>query len=137
MAKKQPKQWVYSPKPVKSAVSDEVKAEVEAKAKALIEKVLKPEHVKRPPKEPKFNYLTDITCKWHRGYFYFVSVYTCPGPNAISPGFEDGFARLEYAGNGKFNLAYKRHTGQWWPIGAGLTVDDCLEQIGDGGIFHP
>jgi hypothetical protein len=64
MAKKQLKRWVYSPpKPPKPAVPDDIKADVEAKAKELIDTVLKPEHVKPPPKAPQWNYLTDITSK--------------------------------------------------------------------------
>ncbi len=138
MAKKQPKMWVYSPrKPPKPAVLDTVKAQVEAKAKELIGQVLKPEHVKPPPKDPRWNYLTDITCKWHRSYFYFIGVYACPGPNALSPSFESPFARLEYTAGGTFNLAYMRHTGKWWEVETGLTAGQCLERVRDGGIFQP
>ncbi len=40
----------------------------------------------------------------------------------ISGFFEARFARLEYAGNEKFNMAYKRHTGQWWEIFQDFTL---------------
>jgi len=39
------------------------------------------------------------------------------------------FARLEYAGDEKFNMAYMRHTGQWWEIFQELTLDECIEEI--------
>jgi hypothetical protein len=137
MAKKQPKRWVYSPpKPPKPSVPEKVKTEVEAKAKELIDEVLRPEHVKGP-EDPRWNYLTDITCKWHRSYFYFVGVWASPGPNAISPSFEAGFARMEYVGDGRFNLSYMRHTDKWWQVEEGLTAHKCLERIRDGGIFQP
>ena len=49
----------------KPAVPKAVKAEVEARAREFIDTVLKPKHVKPPPKDARFNYLADITCKWH------------------------------------------------------------------------
>jgi len=50
--KKQPKRWVSSPpKPPRAALPDDLKAEVERKANDLVETVLKPRHVKPPPKD--------------------------------------------------------------------------------------
>src|SRR4051812_42813344 len=104
---KQRKTWVYSPpKPPKPSVPDKVKEEVEAKANELVETFLKPTCVKPPPRNWRWNYLIDIHTKWHRSYFYFIGVWASPGPNALSPTFEAGFARLEYTGKRKFNLAY-------------------------------
>ena len=36
---------------------------------------------------------------------------------------------MEYAGDDKINLAYMRHTGQWWEILQELTLDECIEEI--------
>ena len=138
MAKKQPKRWVYSPKkPSKASVPEAVKAEVEAKAKELIETVLKPKHVQPPPTGHQLNYVTDITTKWLGSKCYFVSIYACPGPNAISPTFETKFARMEYVGNAKFALSFMRHTGQWVELYDALTVDKCLKAIQDDPWFVP
>ncbi len=138
MAKKQPKTWVYSPpKPAKPTVPKAVKAEVEAKAREFIDAELKPKHVKPPPKNARFNYLADITCKWHGSYFYVVGVFACPGPNAISPSFESKLARLLYLGPDRFNLAFQRHTGQWIELYEGLSLQECLETIRDDPWFIP
>jgi hypothetical protein len=59
---------------------------------------LKPEHIKPPPKNAKWNHIVDLYTKWHRKYFYFCAEYACPGPSAMSPYFEMGFARLKYTG---------------------------------------
>jgi len=131
--------WVYSqPKP---KVPDAVKVGVETKAMALVKDTLKPEHVKPPPKNAKWNYIVDLYTKWHRNYFYFCAKYACPGPNAMSPYFETGFARLEYSGSvgrqSRFNLSYMRHTGRWLEIRCGLLLEQCLAEIGGGGLFHP
>jgi len=133
------KTWVYSPP--KPKVPDSVKAEVETRATELINAFLKPEHVKPPPKKPRWNYIVDIYTKWHRNYFYFCSKYACPGPNAISPFFDTGLARLEYVGGlgqqSRFNMSYMRHTGKWWEIRHGLSLDQCLAETRKGGLFQP
>jgi hypothetical protein len=44
---------------------------------------------------------------------------------------------MEHVGDGKFNLAYMRHTGKWWEVHRGLTADECLKRIRDEAIFRP
>jgi len=130
--------WVYSaPTPSKSKVPDDVKADVQQKAEALVSSHLKPRFVKEPPEDTQWNYIVDIHTKWYGSYFYFCSKYRVPAPNAISEYFEEKFARLEHTGSGKFNLAYMRHTGQWWEIAQGLTLEECLEMIREDPLFQP
>ncbi|MGI8565738.1 MAG: hypothetical protein ACR2LZ_04560 [Pyrinomonadaceae bacterium] len=130
--------WVYSPpKPPKPKVPEALKAEVSEKATQLIESTLKRTYIKQPPKDNRFNYVVDLYTKWYRSYFYFCSKYACPGPSAISPFFESRFARMEYVGNNKFNMAYMRHTGEWLEVLEALPVDECIAAISDGGYFQP
>jgi len=130
--------WNIIPRRKVAPVTASLKIEVETKAKALIENVLKPKHVKPPKKGKEFNYITDIEAKWFRNYFYFVSTYACPGPNAISPTFEAKFARMEHLGNGKFALYFMRYTGNEW-VGAfdALTVDESMKALQDEEWFVP
>ena len=93
--------------------------------------------VKPPPEDERWNYLTGITTKWHRSFFYLVGHYASPGPDALSPTFESRFARMEYAGGGRFHLAYFRHTGKWWEVYRDLKPDEAINPIRDHGIFHP
>jgi hypothetical protein len=87
------RQWTWAPdRRLKPKVPDEIKTAVQQQAEELIEKHLKPVHVK-PPKNPRWNYLTGIHTKWHRSFFYYVGDYASPGPNRISPTFELHFAR--------------------------------------------
>jgi hypothetical protein len=97
----------------KSSLSGTVKDEVDTKATALIETVLKPRHVNPPPEGSQFNYIADITTKWIGSTCYFISIYACPGSDAIAPTFEEKFARMEYVGDAKFALSFMRHTGKW------------------------
>ena len=79
----------------------------------------------------------DIGGKWNRSYFYFITNYACPGPNALSPTFESKFARMEYLGNGKFTLSFLRHTGEWVGIYDALSVDESMKAIQDDAWFAP
>lgn len=132
------KTWVYAPaRARKSQVPGDFQEEAQAKADKLIESVLKPEHVKQPPKDAQFNYIVDIYAKWHGSYFYFCATYACPGPHALAPSFESKFARLEYVGNRRFNLSYMRHTGKWVQIYPDLTLDECLKAVRSDPAFMP
>ena len=135
-ARRPAKAWVYSPAPPpKPTVPAAIKAELEARARELVESELKPKNIKPPPEDQSFNYIVDIYTKWYRSYFYFCAKYACPGPNAISPFFEAKFARMEYAGEGEFNLSFMRHTGQWVELYQGLSIDECLTNIRDDAFF--
>jgi hypothetical protein len=123
--------------PSQSILLKALKQEVDQKATDLIENVLKPKHVEPPPKGHQLNYLVDITTKWLGSKCYFIFIYRSPGPHAISPTFESKFARMEYVGNAKFNLAFMRHTGQWVELFDGLSLDECIKAIRDDPWFQP
>ena len=132
------KMWMIRPaRHDKPTVTASIKTQVEAKARELIDDVLKPRHVQPPPHDQRFNYIIDIGAKWYRNYFYFFSTYACPGPNALSPTFESKFARLEYLGNAKFALYFMRHTGEWVGLYDALNVDECMKAIQDDAWFVP
>lgn len=131
--------WEISPSKKKptTPLPDSLKAEVQAKANALIEDVLKPKYVLPPPKDGQFNSIIDIGARWYRNSFYFSSTYACPGPNALSPTFESKFAKMEYLGGGRFALYFMRHTGAWVGLYDALSVDESLNAIQDDPWFVP
>jgi hypothetical protein len=122
---------------IKPKVPDALKTKVQDRANQLVEEFLKPNFIKKPPKKPRWNYIIDIHTKWHRSFFYFIATFRSPGPTAITPTFEAPFTRLEYVGKNRFNMAYMRHTGEWWAIRTGLSLAKCLDAIRDEGIFQP
>ena len=135
---KQRKAWVFdTAKPAKSELPGTLKDEVDTKAGELIERTLKPRHIKPPPEGSQINYVTDITTKWIGSTCYFISIYACPGPNAIAPTFEEKFARMEYVGDAKFTLSFMRHTGKWVALFTGISLDECLKAIQDDPWFMP
>lgn len=132
------KTWVYAPtKPKASEVPAALKAEVVELARRLIDEELKPQHIKPPPADDRFNYIAGLYGRWYRCYFYFCARYNSPGPNAIAPFFEAKFARLEYTRDGRFNLAYMRYTGQWLELFQDLSLDECLSLIRTNPVFQP
>ena len=136
MAMKRGCSWGYAPdRRIKPKVPDDLKKEVQTKADDLVANVLTPKYIKPPPKKPRWNYPIELWTKWHRSFFYFGSTWASPGPNRIAPTFENRYARMEYVGDGKFNLAYFRHTGEWWTTHKGLTLGKCLKLIGEDGPF--
>lgn len=132
------KTWVYAPsKQSPPPVPPELKREVEEKVNALVEQVLKPRYVSPPPENPQFNYIEDLYTKWYRSFFYLCARYCAAGPHSLGGNFEVRFARLRYAGDGRFDLAFMRHTGQWVELYEGLALDECLQTIREDVWFHP
>jgi hypothetical protein len=129
--------WNTHPAKKRASVSAPLKAEVETKARDVIENLLKPKYVQPPPTGEQFNYIIDIGAKWYRNYFYFFSTYACPSPNALTPRFESKFARMEPLGDGKFALYFMRHTGEWVGIYDSLSADECMKAIQDDPWFVP
>lgn len=132
------KGWYYNPpRQPKPKVPELTKIEVKEVADDFVESVLKPKFIEPAPKDKRFSYLVDIFTKWYRNYFYFYAKYHSPGPNAIEPSFDKGFARMEYFGEDQFNLSYMRHTGKWWEIFTELSLEECIETIGEMPHFNP
>ena len=129
--------WAPAKKKTGAKVSDTLKYEVKARADSLIDKELKPKYVLPPDENSTLNYLVDIFSKWHGRYFYLTSKYKCPGPNAIRPFFDSNFARLEFIGSSRFNLAYMRHTGKWNEVGSDLSLEECLDMVENWPHFMP
>ena len=129
--------WDIRPAKKRATVPASIKTQVEAQANELVEDVLKPRHVLPPAEEEQFNYISDIQAKWYRGYFYFISTYTCPDPSAASPTFESKFARMEYLGDGTFALYFMRYTGEWVGMYDALSIDESMKAIEDDPSFVP
>jgi hypothetical protein len=44
---------------------------------------------------------------------------------------------LEWLSDGHFNLAYMRHTGEWWQVRTDITLAEALKVIRAEPIFKP
>jgi hypothetical protein len=109
---------------------------VQREGDALVAEVLRPRAVKPLPANPEYNYITHVFTRWFQSWFYFCAACTCPGPNALSETFETRFARMEYAGDERFHLAFMRYTGEWIEIYRDVPLDEALAAIRDDPYFR-
>jgi hypothetical protein len=98
--------WVFSP-----TATESDKIEISKQFEPVIEKLKKNLSPLLEPQE--FNHCVDVFSKWNKNFFFIMQKYKT-GKGGIVDYFDTGLARLEFNGKGKFNLAYLRHTGQWF-----------------------
>jgi hypothetical protein len=83
-----------------------------------------------------FNYPIAVFSEWRGRAFYLNVRY-----RARSRRPEDDFVvrhtRMAFAGFGRFELAYFRHTGRWFTVFRGLTAAECFREIEENEIFWP
>ena len=133
MAKKRHYGWVYvgdTPAGRTEKPTASVKHQVEASMKPFIEK-LKEQNINPIPEPHEHNHLIDIYGKWNRSFYYIYLTYKCPPEGYTKDKFDTGLVRMRYVGKNKFDLAYFRHTGQWWDISSerDLTVAEAIDSI--------
>jgi hypothetical protein len=112
--------------PPKPKVADEVREAIDAQVASVVAK-LKQRFCKKP-KNPQLNWPDDLFTRWHRDALYFVLVMRTP--HGRPPTFETHAARMEHAGNGKFNLAVPMRRG-WNTVERNASPEECLEAVDD------
>jgi len=127
--------WVHTTNKTIGKPTPSDKQEVETFFQPLIEQ-FKKQFIKEKASGP-FDYITDIYPKWYRSYFYLCAKYKSEHPNRIQDEYEEKFARLTFIKQGVFDIAYFRHTGQWFPIGENLGLEKCREMILSNPVLHP
>ncbi len=81
------------------------------------------------------NYVVNFYSKFYSRFFYLCAEYKAEYEGRRFDGFEEKFARLEFVETNKYNLAYFRHTGQWWTVEYNVTPEFCLKYITNNGLF--
>jgi hypothetical protein len=119
-------QRVSRNQPPKPHVPDDVRNAVDALATLVVGSLKK--RCCKKPKNPQFNWCDDLFTRWHRDALYFVVVMRTP--HGRPPTFETHAARMEHAGDGKFNLAVSMRRG-WNTIKREATPDECLKYISE------
>ena len=126
------KVWIYDPHTPKKTISDRAKVRVQSACDQFLEKYLRPRFVcpfsAKNKKEPQ---CIDIGWKQRGNFIYFKAIYKDMRRNAMLEEYDYPLARLEYMDTNLFNLAYFRHTGEWWTIthGRGNSLSECLDLI--------
>jgi hypothetical protein len=119
--------------PSKKKITEAEQTKLTALFEPLIDQYKKKFIEATPNKEE--NYLINFYSKFYRGFFYLCAEYKAEYENRIFDGFERKFARLEFIDDNKYNLAYFRHTDQWWTIERNVTKEFCLTYITDNSLL--
>lgn len=130
-------QWVRTGGRSGSKPPEAEKRAITAACERFVENVLRPRFL--PEIRPtEFNYCVDIFGKWHGNRYRFMQRFRNDRPDRyMEQEFSSPFARLEYVGRDRFDLAYFRHTEKWWPVDFGVTLDEALELLEKNEIYHP
>ena len=123
------------PKP-NSAFSEAEKARVTAACELLIAEFMKPRFLPEIL-TTEFNYPVDILGKWRGAQYRFIQRYRSGFPDNLGEEFDAPFARLDWISRDRFDLQWHRHTGQWWRLCSGLTLDEAVQTIKADGHLQP
>ena len=85
----------------------------------------------------EFNYPVDILGKWHGTKYRFIQRYRSGFPANLGEEFDAPFARLDWIGRNRFDLQWHRHTGEWFSIYRGLTLDEAIDTLKSDALLHP
>ncbi|AVM76175.1 DUF3024 domain-containing protein [Magnetospirillum gryphiswaldense] len=128
MAKRQ-KVWV-------KVLTKDDKAAIAATCERFIAGVLIPRFL--PEIRPtEFNYPVAITGRWRGDRYSFIQRYRSGFADNAGEEFDAPFARLDHAGGDRFVLMWRRHTGQWWPLRADVTLPEALALMETEGLVQP
>ena len=89
--------------------------------------------VTRPP---GFNYPVDIRGRWRGEGYSFLVRFRSDEPDAIEPEYDAPFAKLEHFDD-RFAVLWMRHTGRWWPLRDGLTLEEAIAYIATAPVLRP
>ena len=116
------------------------KAAIAAACDRFIAEVLKPRFLPEIRPTP-FNYPIDIFGRWRGSRYSFIQRWRSGFPENLGEEFNGPFTRLDHTdGNGdaaRFDVMWRRHTGQWWRLHASVTLEEALRLIETDGLLHP
>lgn len=122
------------------ALTAEEKAAVAAACQRFIDGVLKPRFLPEIRPTP-FNYPIDILGKWRGSKYSFLARYRSGFSDNAGQEFDSAFVRLdhveEHLADARFDVLWRRHTGQWWRAHSSLTLEEALHRIEAEPLLHP
>lgn len=130
------KQWVWSPKRVRTLPAESEKATIISACDKFVADVPKPRFLPSI-RAMKFCYAVDLYGKWQGGRYRFIERIRTNSPDAIKPESAHAFARLDYVGTDRFDVMWPRHTGHWRRLHHSVSLAEALRCIEQDGHFHP
>jgi hypothetical protein len=113
-------------------LSAEDKAAIAARCERFIAEVLKPRFLPEI-RSTEFNYPVDIVGKWRGSKYSFITRYRSGFADNLGEEFDVPFTRLDYAcehrAEARFDVMWRRHTGQWCNIYSAVSLEEALRSI--------
>jgi hypothetical protein len=132
---KQEKRWVSV-----RTLSAEEKAAIAARCDRFITETLKPRFLPEI-RRTEFNYPVDILGKWRGSKFSFISRYRSGFADNEGEEFDSAFTRLDYLeehiADIRFDVMWRRHTGQYWRLHPTVTLEEALHLIETEPLLQP
>lgn len=127
--------WVWG----KSLTAAE-RAAVAGVCERFIAETLKPRFLPEVRPTP-FNYPVDIFGRWRGNKYSFILRYRSGFPENAGEEFDAPFTRLDHRedcpAETRFDVLWRRHTRQWWPGHASVTLEEALHLIETEGLLQP
>jgi len=117
-------------------VGEAEKQQIISACEAFIKDVLRPRFLPEIRPTP-FNYPIDIHGDWRAGRYRFMQRWRSGHEQNAGAEFDAPFTRIDRMGPDQFDIYWMRHTGQWWPLYHGLTLDAALRTILEDQNLHP
>ena len=114
------------------ALTQQEKTDIAAACERLIADVLKPRYLAeiRPT---QFNYPVDLHGKWRGSKFSFLTRFRSGFPETAGEEFDATFVRLDHVEECieevRFDVLWRRHTGQYWPVCRSVPLGEALKMI--------
>lgn len=114
------------------ALTAQERAVVAAACERFIAETLKPRFLPEV-RRTSFNYPIDIFGKWRGGKYSFIIRYRSGFPENAGEEFDAAFTRLDHLEDclteTRFDVLWRRHTGQWWRSQASVTLEEAFRLI--------
>lgn len=134
MPSSRPRVWTQRPPRVQAPAGAERQAFIAA-CEVVLADVLRPRLL--PVVTPTaWNYPVGLHGAYAGGRYRFITRYRSGRPDNLGEEFDRPFARVDRMGPGDFTVQWMRHTGAWWPLRIGLSLEDALHVVATDGILH-
>lgn len=122
------------------ALTAQERAAVGAACERFIVETLKPRFLPEV-RRTSFNYPIDIFGKWRGSRYSFITRYRSGFPENEGDEFDSAFTRLDHLegclAETRFDVLWRRHTGQWWRQHSSVTLEEALRLIEAEELLQP
>jgi hypothetical protein len=121
-------------------LATEEKAAIAGRCDRFITETLKPRFLPEI-RRTQFNYPVDIFGKWRGNKYSFITRYRSGFADNEGEEFDASFTRLDHVDEQtadiRFDLMWRRHSGQYWRLHSAVTLEDALRLIETEPLLRP